>query len=434
MQRGLDPALLARALGNRYTAPIAQAALSSQFKSGDDFGFTAVGDQFYRTNKRTGAVELVPGVTKPQTTTISQGQTLVDQVTGRPIFAAPAKPETVAEGSRLVDPSTGREVYAAPNKPVSVAPGATLYDPTTRQGIYTAPEKSGAPSFVQMNGRLVMADPDTGTTRDVTPADMPQGFRAATSDERAAYKVKDDVPLFIGPDGKPQTLAGQVINVNTGEKAQEQAIGADYGKRFAEMNRAGAAATGQLSTIGAMERAMNAPGFYSGSGGAAHLAFNRGLVSLGVKDSKAAAPGELFDALSNKVILDGLGGSLGAGISNGDRDFIQRTAPDLAKTPQGNAQLLTYARALAQRQQDVAKFAREYYKNNGRKLDPGFDDALAQWAEANPLTPGGRPRQAPAAEAPMPQQVPPAPAPAPQQAAPGVMDLEAEARRRGLIR
>lgn len=426
-QRSLDPALIARALGNKYTAPVAQAALASQFKTGDDFGIQVVGDSLYRFNKRTGAVELVPGAVKPQTTTVSQGQTLVDQVTGRPIFSAPAKPETVSEGSRLVDPTTGQELYAAPNKPLSVAPGATLYDPATRQGIFTAPEKSGTPGFVQMNGRLLVTDPDTGTARDVTPADMPQGYRAATPEERGAYKVKDDVPLFIGPDGKPQTLAGQTINVNTGEKAQEQAIGADYGKRFADMNRAGAAASGQLSTIATMERAMNSPGFYSGAGGAAHLAFNRALASLpgGFKDPKLVAPNELFDALSNKVILDGLGGSLGAGISNGDRDFIQRTAPDLAKTPQGNAQLLSYARALAQRQQDVAKFARDYYAKNGRKLDPGFDDALAQWAEANPLTPGGRRNTS----APAPRQAAPQPAPG----NPGIVDLEAEARRRGLI-
>lgn len=434
-QRSLDPALLGRALGNKYTAPIAQAALASQFKTGDDFGIQVVGDSLYRFNKRTGAVELVPGAVKPQTTTVSQGQYLVDQVTGRPLFAAPAKPENVAEGGHLVDPTTGRELYAAPSKPVPVAAGATLFDPASRQGIFTAPEKSGTPSFVQMNGRLVMADPDSGTTRDVTPADMPQGYRAATAEERSAYKVRDDVPLFIGPDGKPQTLAGQTINVNTGEKAQEQAIGGDYGKRFIEYQRAGAASTGQLATINAMERAMNSPGFYSGAGGPANLAFNRALSSLpgGFKDPAKVAPNELFDALSNRVILDGLGGSLGAGISNGDRDFIQRTAPDLAKTPEGNRQLLAYTRALAQRQQDVAKFARDYYANNGKKLDPGFDEALAKWALANPLTPGGRPQQQPRQ---VPQQAAPArsPAPASQQAAPGVTDLEAEARRRGLIR
>ncbi len=71
--------------------------------------------------------------------------------------------------------------------------------------------------------------------------------------------MKDDTPLFIGPDGKPQTLAGQTINVNPGERAQDVAILGDYGKRFADMNRAGAVAAGQLSTISAMERAMNAP-------------------------------------------------------------------------------------------------------------------------------------------------------------------------------
>ncbi len=125
--------------------------VGSQLKSGDDYAFTAVGDQFYRTNRRTGAVELVPGVTKPQTETVAPGSFLVDKTTGRQIFAAPAKPETLAAG-------------------------ATLYDPGTNRPIFTAPEKSGTPGFTVVNGRVLVTDPDTQTARDVTPADLPQGY------------------------------------------------------------------------------------------------------------------------------------------------------------------------------------------------------------------------------------------------------------------
>ncbi|GJD43990.1 hypothetical protein AFCDBAGC_1852 [Methylobacterium cerastii] len=446
--RQIDPALLSRMLDNQFTAPIANQIIASQFKTGEDYAFTAVGDQFYRTNKRTGSVELVPGVSKPQTTVVAPGSTLVDQVTGRPLYSAAAKPESVAAGSRLVDPNTGREVYSAPDKPVSVAPGARLVNPNDGREVYAAPEKSATPSFVQMNGRLLLTDPDSGQARDVTPADLPQGYRPATPAERKSYGVNETTPLAIGPDGKPQSLGGQTINVNPGERAQDAAIGADYGKRFVEYQRGAGAAGSTLATITTMERAMNTPGFYSGTGGPARLAFNRGLESLGVKDKGSAAPAEVFDALSNRVILDGLGGSLGAGISNGDRDFIQRTAPDLAKTPEGNRQLLGLARSMAQRQKDVAQLARDYAKANGGRLDMGFDERLSEWAAANPLTPGGAPRAqggqpqagqprqaAPQSQAaPVPAQAAPPRAPAMPQGQPAPSDLEAEARRRGLIR
>ncbi len=110
---------------------------------------------------------------------------------------------------------------------------------------------------------------------------------------------------------------------------------------------------------------MKSPGFYSGVAGESIKRMNQFLGALGVKDSRAASPAEVFDALSNKVVLDGLGGSLGPGISNTDRDYISRTAPTLAQSEEGNKSLIGVARALAQRQKDVAQLAREYAAKNG---------------------------------------------------------------------
>jgi hypothetical protein len=86
-----------------------------------------------------------------------------------------------------------------------------------------------------------------------------------------------------------------------------------------------------------------------------------------------------------RVVLDGLGGSLGTAISNADRDFIQQTAPNLTNTRDGNLAMIELGKAMAQRQQSVAKMAREYAAKNGGRLDGGFDDQMVQWADANPL-------------------------------------------------
>ena len=89
-------------------------------------------------------------------------------------------------------------------------------------------------------------------------------------------------------------------------------------------------------------------------------------------------------------MLDGLGGSLGPGISNTDRDYIARTAPTLAQSEQGNRDLIGVARSLAKRQQQVSQLARDYAAKNNGRLDAGFDQALDEFAANNPLFPQAR--------------------------------------------
>lgn len=252
-----------------------------------------------------------------------------------------------------------------------------------------AREKAGDQTqFIQAGGRVLLGNRSAGTVRDVTPENLPPTWRPLTPEERQGLGVRPDAAVYMTPEG-PKSLSGQTINVAPGERAQDAAIGADYGKRFVELQRSATSARSTLSTIDTMERAMNAPGFYSGTGGQGRLAFNRALTSLGITDKETAAPAEVFDALANRLVMESLGGSLGAGVSNADVSFLQRTTPDLAKTPAGNRQLLSIARAVATRQQEVARLARDYAKANNNRLDPGFDDAVAQWAEANPLFPQG---------------------------------------------
>ena len=182
---------------------------------------------------------------------------------------------------------------------------------------------------------------------------------------------------------------GTTINMGA-EKAQDATVGKGYGEYQLDLATKGRNAGSTLNTLALMEQAMGAPGFYSGFGGETAKRANQFLGALGVKDPRAASAAEVFDALSNKVVLDGLGGSLGPGISNTDRDYISRTAPTLAQSEEGNRHLIGIARSLAQRQQQVSKLARDYAAKNGGRLDSGFDQALDEFAANNPLFPQAR--------------------------------------------
>ncbi|MCJ2127347.1 hypothetical protein [Methylobacterium sp. E-045] len=247
----------------------------------------------------------------------------------------------------------------------------------------------------------------------------------AAAAARGAASGKPDETFTLIPDAERATLGlpagsyqrdskGKVSAVNpTGttinmgaEKAQDATVGKGYGEYQLDLATKGRNSASTLNTLALMEQAMKSPGFYSGVGGEGVKRANQFLGALGVKDSKAASAAEVFDALSNKVVLDGLGGSLGPGISNTDRDYIARTAPTLAQSEQGNRDLIGVARALAQRQQAVSKLARDYAGRNGGRLDSGFDQALDEFATSNPLFPQARAGEAASAPKEPPQGAP----------------------------
>src|SRR5690606_34158268 len=92
------------------------------------------------------------------------------------------------------------------------------------------------------------------------------------------------------------------------------------------LQTAGRNAPNVIGSLNRMEALTNDPNFYSGSGSEKLvMPFKQVLASIG-GDPNSAAPMEEFRALSNKSALDGMGGSLGAGFSNADRDFVTTRA------------------------------------------------------------------------------------------------------------
>jgi hypothetical protein len=194
--------------------------------------------------------------------------------------------------------------------------------------------------------------------------------------------------------GKPSTE----VNVS-GEKSYDSEQGKTYAKLASDINDAGRNATPAIGTIRVMKRLIEDPNFYSGTGGQSATAIKKAMVALKVADANSAAPNELFGKMSNQMVLDSAGGSLGTGFSNADRDFIVAKTANIGNTPEGNKSILDLAEKVEQRKIEVSKFTRAWAKEHGGRLGPDFEDALQQWAEKNPAFPDAA-KAAPQAPAP----------------------------------
>lgn len=301
--------------------------------------------------------QLANPLTRPQAIQAIQG------------LATPEKWETKELGGRVVQVNGRGDVRALPG--------------------FDKPEE--LTQFKASDGNDYLLNKRTGQTTRLIQGREEGYTTLITPEQRAQYGVDPAYKgvVQLGPN-QQLTFPGKAsteVNVNqTAEKAQDSKIGGAYGDTFNELQSGGRNAIGQLNTYRLMEKLIDNPNFYSGAQSGPLLAARRAAAALGIKDADAAAPNELFAKLATQSVLDKLGGSLSAGVSNSDVLTMQNTVANATNTPEGNRQILQFSKALAQRQMDVAKLARQYAGAHGGRLDPGFDDVLANFAEKNPLT------------------------------------------------
>lgn len=225
-------------------------------------------------------------------------------------------------------------------------------------------------------GQLAAATSKSGLTDEIKEYQLSrqQGFTGSFTDWKTALK---------------QAGATRINNsVNTGDNAYDKTINEANAKRFLDFQKQGQTAGSGLTSLDVLERAIQNPNFYSGVGAQSFALPLRQAVAAFGGDPKSAASMETFRAVSSKGALDAMGGSLGAGFSNADRDFVLNQVPNLGNTPEGNKELINVNRKILQRNQQVSQLARNYARNNGGRLDAGFDQVLADYAEKNPLFKG----------------------------------------------
>lgn len=227
------------------------------------------------------------------------------------------------------------------NKPVEV--GGNLLDPNTYEPVYQSP-----PEPIKVGNSLL--DPKT-------------------------YQ-----PIY---EGGPNS----VINNNMkGENEYDKARGKYFAESANTLDTEERGAINSINSLSALEQQMTDPNFSSGFMSGNVLTLQKAAVALGIADPSSVTSKEAFNSLSSKAALDSMGGSLGAGFSNADRDFVTNQVANLGNTPQGNQAIIGIHKKIAERKIEIARMARAYETKNGR-LDNGFMNEMSQWAESNPLFP-----------------------------------------------
>jgi hypothetical protein len=90
---------------------------------------------------------------------------------------------------------------------------------------------------------------------------------------------------------------------------------------------------------------------------------------------------EEFKALSVRDTLDALGGSVGAQVSNSDRDYIAFLSGNLGRSTAGNQAVLAARLKIAERQEQVAEMAAKWQEEHGGFDRGKFENYLREWAK-----------------------------------------------------
>lgn len=197
-------------------------------------------------------------------------------------------------------------------------------------------------------------------------------------------KMSGRTRVLPGVAPRPQR---PLVSVNTSEeKAEAKKVGEGMGEMYVNLQKAGAAAPTKLGKLDRMEQLME--GVSTGKLQPAITQVAAVAESLGFKVDSKLGPKQALEALTNEIALELRNPAGGAGmpgaLSDSDRQFLMTLPPGLSKTREGNKLIIQTSRAVAKREQEVARLAREYRKKNG-SLDEGFYDELADFSAANPL-------------------------------------------------
>jgi len=169
------------------------------------------------------------------------------------------------------------------------------------------------------------------------------------NDQQFIYK-KDEtgkqvrVPFTGGVDRKVSETKVGGVTLPAGESEFVKQLGKLDAKKVSEAMVTRETAT---STIKSLNKLASLPDnelitgqFATGRVGIANLIQTLGLASA--SDAKKVAGSQEYQKVAGDVILQTLGGKLGSGFSNADREFIQGLIPQLETNPNARRQLISF--------------------------------------------------------------------------------------------
>lgn len=198
----------------------------------------------------------------------------------------------------------------------------------------------------------------------------------------AKYDVKvTDITGALKDPNRPTTM----ISLKE-EGAEAAKVGEAFGKEYANLQTSAVSAGGKLAKLDRMEQLME--GMQTGKLSPAITQIQAVAAAFGLQLDSSLPAKQALESLTNEMTLELRNPSGGAGMpgamSDKDREFLTAMPAGLSKTPEGNKLIIETARAVAKREQEVAKLARAYRKKNGH-FDEGFFDELQEYSDAHPL-------------------------------------------------
>lgn len=253
-----------------------------------------------------------------------------------------------------------------------INPGTTTIGQTVLQN---TPFGAPKPVYVEPYKPELVDQFDPATGRMVkAPYQLPQPHFQQQAPAGASAGGRSAQLTAPGPAG------GFYSAPSTQEKEESQSIGKGLGEQYMETQKQASNATRTLTTLQRLSQLS--PKAYEGAAAPTVQFFRSYLKTFGIDDKKVPV-GEEVTALSNQLVLDATGGSLGAQISNSDRDYMAARFPQLANTAEGRRELIETLSLLEKRKIEVGKLATEYRKKSG--TFDGFSQFMAEYAEKNPL-------------------------------------------------
>ena len=131
-----------------------------------------------------------------------------------------------------------------------------------------------------------------------------------------------------------------------------------------------------------MRDIISSPDFYSGFG-AETLVQAQKMAKIFGADASNVKNAEAFQKIAKDSALQAMGGSLGVGFSNADREFVEAMVPNISNTKEGNMVIIEMQDRLQQRKIKISELADQYAEQN--KNLTGFTAYLDSWAEQNPI-------------------------------------------------
>ncbi|MFW7342865.1 hypothetical protein V0R37_15155 [Pollutimonas sp. H1-120] len=269
--------------------------------------------------------------------------------------------------------------------PVSAAPGTTLIDPQTNKPTFAAPQ----------NGIQTQYGPN-GPQSSVVPgyADANAAVQGAEAKALEKAKAEADLAEVVDENGgkrfvpRAQVLEGGYKSApSSANAAYDEAQAKQYSTLSDQLTKMGMEAPMTLAKLDRVEQLI---GDFDG-GKLTGIAMSAAEIgnSLGIKLDPKLGDKQAASALMNEMALKlknaGGANQMPGAMSDADRQFLLTMSPQLSQSSEGRKTIIETYRALAHREQQVARMADAYRERNNGRLDAGFTRRLSGWSSKYPL-------------------------------------------------